>query len=116
MPRCAQAAAVHDAQGMLPLELAVRHKAPAAVVEALKQAHLSISALLKGSASDAEVLEAVQGHSEAAREVEPGGAMALHYAMGRGEEVALAVLEAHREVVSVSVVWLCVSACEGPWV
>ena len=58
MPRCAQAAAVRDAQGMLPLELAVRHKAPAAVVEALKQAHVSISALLKIGASDAEVLEA----------------------------------------------------------
>ena len=106
MPRCAQAAAVRDAQGMLPLELALRHKAPAAVVEALKQAHVSISALLKTGASDAEVLEAVQGHSEAAREVEPGGAMALHYAMGRGEEVALAVLEAHPEVVAV-----CVCAC-----
>ena len=115
MPRCAQAAAVRDAQSTLPLELAMRHKAPAAVVEALKQAHLSISALLKGGASDTEVLEAVLGHSEAVREVEPGGAMALHYAMGRGEEVVLAVLEAHPEVVPVCL-WLCVSACEGPWV
>ena len=97
---------MHDAQSVLPLELAVRHDAPAGVVQALKQAHVSISALLKGGASDAEVLEAVQGHSEAAREVEPGGAMALHYAMVRGEEVVLAVLEAHPEVVSV-----CVAVC-----
>ena len=39
MPRCAQAAAVRDAQGMLPLHLAVQQNAPAAVVEAVLQAH-----------------------------------------------------------------------------
>ena len=90
---------MRDALFTLPLELAVRHNASAAVVQALKQAHVSISALLKGGASDAEVVEAVQGHGEAAREVEPGGGMALHYAMGgRGEDVVLTVLEAHPEV------------------
>ena len=93
---------MHDAQSVLPLELAVRHDAPAGVVQALKQAHVSISALLKGGASDAEVVEAVQGHGEAAGEVEPGGGMALHYAMGgRGEELVLTVLEAHPEVASI---------------
>ena len=92
---------MHDAGCVLPLELAVRHNAPAGVVQALKQAHVSISALLKIGASDAEVVEAVQGHGEAAGEVEPGGAMALHYAMGRGEEVVLKVLEANVEVASV---------------
>ena len=51
---CVQGAAVHDARCVLPLELAVRHNAPAGVVQALKQAHVSISALLKGGASDAE--------------------------------------------------------------
>ena len=61
--------AVRDARSALPLELAVRHDASAAVVQALKQAHVSISALLKTGASDAEVVEAVQGHGEAAREV-----------------------------------------------
>jgi hypothetical protein len=94
---------VYDARSVLPLELAMRHNAPAAVVQALKQAHASISALLKGGASDAEVVEAVQGHGEAACEVEPGGGMALHYAIGgRGEGVALQVLEAHPEVGSVA--------------
>ena len=92
---------MHDARSALPLELAVRHNASAAVVQALKQAHVSISALLKIGASDAEVVEAVQGHGEAAGEVEPGGGMALHYAMGRGEEVVLKVLEANAEVASV---------------
>ena len=79
----------------------MRHHALVAVVEALKQAHVSISALLKGGASDGEVLEALEGHSEAACEVEPCGGLALHYAMGRGEEVVLKVLEANREVVRV---------------
>ena len=91
---------MHDARSALPLKLAVRHNASAAVAQILKQAHVSISALLKTGASDAEVVEAVQRHGEAAREVEPGGGMALHYAvaMGCGAGVVEALLEAHREV------------------